>query len=51
MCVTGASVKSSRALKNTGLRHAYQHLGSKLVTDHIQMRSYYLDFSGVLYEL
>ena len=28
-----ASVKSP--LKNTGLRQAYQNLGSKLVTDHI----------------
>ena len=35
MCTIGASVKSSRALKNTGLRQAYQSLGSKLVTDHI----------------
>jgi len=31
MCIIGSSVKSSSPLKNTGLRQAYQNLGSKLV--------------------
>ena len=35
MSAIDASVKSSRALKNAGLRQAYQNLGSKLVTDDI----------------